>query len=457
MKKIIIALVVIVAIVLIVPFVGNKIVQGEIEKNLEMLTSSGIKIQERTEENFYFKTKNHLKMFIEEGDKFVLWMNKFSANQLPTYSADFFEGAIVGVDLEYWNFPISDSVAVSFYPLEMPNEIEHALLDENEVLGVFLQNFLKKKGLLYHLNFHITRGGFDGYVKDIKETLDLDNGSKVAITMEGVTYKGDGPIVAPTKLSSKLDILRVQGEKDNDGSVVIEIKNITTDATFESNISYQSSLEAKTLSFDLKEKWQAFAFNGNDFSVSVDAKISGVKANGSIQTSLEGLELTQGQEAIQIKKFNYSLHISEVDKNSYETLQTLIQQAQNNLSQVDETALEKGIIELVSKGIVVELKDLSVKSLSIKNQDLKGISLKAKIIVNPIQQTLYDVHDMTVAVRENATVATTLTISKEMFDFITAQVPFGSMAIAYAKDDGNNYVFEAKYENNNFSINGNPL
>lgn len=448
---------VIVAMALVVPFIGNKIVQGEIEKNLEMLSSYGIKIQERTEDNTYFKTNNHIKLFVEDGDTFILWINQFAANQLPLDTAEFFEGAVVGVDLEYWNFPISDSLAITFYPIEIP-ALEEVLLETNEVMTTFVQSFLKKKGLVYHLNLNTARGGFDGSLKDIKETLTyFEDDLEIMFAIEGVVYKGEGPLVAPTKLNSKLDLFRFEVKKEDEKVVILEIKNITTDAAYESDVRYLSSLHAKTFHFKLYDNYENLLVNGNDLSVSVNAQVDGAKASGAIQTSLQELEIQIRDEAFKMKQFNHALHISEVNKESYEKLKNLIQQAQNNASQIDGNDFEESLIELMSKGIVLELKDFSIMSITVNNQDLKNIGLQAKITLDPIVQPLHSFNDAMNAVRDNGTLEATFTVSKEMFDFIGSQVPFASLATVYAKESGNNYVFEVKYGNDDLLINGKSL
>lgn len=456
MKKIIIALVVVVAVVLAIPFVGNKIVQDEIAKNLEELSTYGIKTQERTSNNTYLKTKDHLEFFIEDGDKFLSFLNKYSASQIPPYSGSLFNGTLVGVDLEYWNFPISDALAVTIYPLELPFEIKEAILKENHTLGIYLENFFKNKTLVYQLNFNVARGGFDGYLKDIKENLTLDNGAKVSLDILGMSYQGEGEIISPTKVSSKLDKLSFKASKDLE-NIVFEMNNITTDSIFKSEYSYKSTIDAKSFYFKINDFRQNVSFDSKDFSLVMATDTSADKIKAHVETSLKEIELKATQGAINIKDFNHALYISDVDKTSYEAVEAIIKKAKDSLLPVDEVVLQESLIELLLKGVQIDLKDLSIGSITIENKDLKAIKLKAKIIIKPTQSTNTDLEHVMLLMQKNISVDARLEVSKEIFGYISAQAPLAGLAVMYAKDEGDKYVFEVKFGDDELSINGKPL
>lgn len=456
MKKIIIALVVVVAILLAVPFIGNKIVQDEIDKNLKELSLHGIKTQVHTSDNTYFKTKDHLEFFIEDGDKFLSFLNKYSANQIPPYSGSLLNGTLVGVDLEYWNLPVSDALGVTIYPLALPQEVQHAITSENRTIGTYIDTFFKNKTLLYQLNLNIARGGFDGYLKDIKENLTLDNGAKVSFDILGMNYKGEGEIISPTKVTSKLDKFGFKADND-DENIIFEMDNITTESTFKSKHSYKSTVDAKSFYFKINDFRQNVEFDSKDFSLVMATDTSADKIKGHVETNLKEMELKATQGAINIKDFNHALYISDVDKTSYEALEAIINKAKDGLIPVDEVALQESLVELLLKGVQIDLKDLSIGSIIIDNKDLKSIKLKAKIIVKPTHSNNTDLEYVMLLIEENISIDARLEVSKEIVEYISAQAPLAGLAVMYAKDEGDKYVFDIKFTNDGLSINGKPL
>ena len=59
MKKSLLLIIIVVIVVSLLPFLGNKIVQNELDNNIETLTSYGVEVKKDSEESSYLSTKKH--------------------------------------------------------------------------------------------------------------------------------------------------------------------------------------------------------------------------------------------------------------------------------------------------------------------------------------------------------------------------------------------------------------
>lgn len=459
MKKLFVIVAVVAAIVLLLPLVGNKIAQEEIAKKIEVLTSYGVKVEKSEVDAGYFKTKNHYEFSVADTQKFLAYLNQFANSQIPPYVGAALEGTVVGVDLEYCNFPLSDTLGVDIYPLQMPHEMMDEIRENDLQLAKHIETLLQNKGVLYHLDYGVASNEFGGYIKDIREKTKLKKGAEVEFVLEGITYDGKGPLIAPSALRTETDAIVLHAHDDKT-KIAFEIRNMSSEAAFESDTTYTSSLRAEQIVFDLNdtdgyEEYFAFDFKGITMDFGSDAKEAKAKASADI--AVKDFYLHNDFTELQAQGFRYAININEMDKDGYENLISSVEKMQNAGGVFDERELEEAIVTLLEKGIVIELEDFSLQTLTIEAQKFQGASLYAKASLKPNPQFGYNMKAAPMSVMDDLSAEATFKISKELFGYITKQAPISAMALGYTVEEGNEYVYRLKYENNNLTINGKSL
>ena len=100
-----------------VPIIGNQLVKEKLETNLKLLTDNGIAVQKNKEKSTYLNTSRHYELVVKDTKRFLTYLSKYSAKQLPRYSSSLLSGTVIGIDIEYSNIPFTEDISVDRYPL----------------------------------------------------------------------------------------------------------------------------------------------------------------------------------------------------------------------------------------------------------------------------------------------------------------------------------------------------
>ena len=455
MKKLFITLAIIVAVIVAVPFLGNKVVESSIEDRVEVLNSYGLKVKKVTTDFSYLSTKKHLIFAVEDTQKFVAYLNQFSDAQLPAYIDALVDGAEVGLDIKYSNIAFSDALSIDIYPNTLPSKIAADIKKEDADLFTYIDTLLKDKAILYHINYDIINDAFDGYIKDLDKSYSLKNKTKISLLLKGTSFYGEGLVIAPDTLSSKIDTLKLSLE-DIDESILIDLSGFTSSSVFESKTTY-----ATTVKFD-KVSWSAksidvpnVSLDMTNLSFDFSSNAQDIKADFYTKTSFDTLSLNTAQVTINTQKFNYDLALRGVDKEEYIKLLTLISKAKASPSQSLEKEINITMLDLVAKGFVVDVADFSIKELStLKTTNLGGLSIKAKLIVKEDKNLANKMKTNQMSIIQNMDLDLNFIISELMYTKLAMLSPALSMAQGFAQRVKENFVFDIKLKDSKLSVNG---
>lgn len=233
MKKLLITLAIIAAILLTIPFIGNKFIESEIDNRINVLTSYGLTLKESKTDFRYFYTKKYLIFKVEDVDNFVSYLNLFSDSKLPLYLNVLVDEIEFGLDLKYSNFPTSDFISLDIYPNALPIKVVSSLKTNDIKFYEYLDALLKTKSISYHLNYHILNNDFDGYLKDIDTSYSSPGGTQFNLKLLGAIFKGNGMVIAPKAVRSKIKEMKFSIKNKKDLDFGINVKNLALD--FSSN------------------------------------------------------------------------------------------------------------------------------------------------------------------------------------------------------------------------------
>ncbi|MBU0719807.1 YdgA family protein [bacterium] len=458
MKKFLIISILIILFIALLPLVGNKIVEDELKNRIELLTSYGVKVQNSATDSNYFSTKRHYEFLLSDAEKFMEYLNQYSDTQLPPYVNAMLHGTVIGIDIHYSNFPLSDSVSVDIYPLSLSSEIAQNIKKSDFGFYNYLKTLLESKGVLYHIDYNILNREFNGYIKDIKEGHLLEDNSKITLNISKALYDGEGALIAPTKLNASADLLGFKVEKPKE-LFSADLKGFRSSSIFESETTYASSIMISDIEFLVKESsFRDTLLQAKNIKVNLSSNTQGAKAEFYAKSSFEDFKLQTDSAKIRASDFNYDISLSEVDKDSFEELRILMAKAKTNSTDELQAKMEQSIYKIMSKGVIVTLADFSVEKIGAEDKEaMKGFSIKANIILAEDANMTKNIRKSPLLLAKNLTVDAKIKISKEIFAFVNEKAPMSSLAKMYAKEEGEVLVFDIKYDKGELNINGKGL
>ncbi|MCK9492471.1 MAG: hypothetical protein M0Q24_10300 [Sulfurimonas sp.] len=457
MKKFLIGLVLLVGVAALLPIVGNSVAQKTLKEKIDLFCANGIEIQNETSYSSYLNTKNHYEFILRDAPKFIKFINQYSDAQLPPYVEAAIGGVTIGVDVEYSNFPISSKVVLDIYPITLPQELEQALKQESTNFYNYVDKLLQAKGVLYHMNYHISEDIFDGFIKDIDEKYVFDNGNEMIFKLLSANYYGEGPLIAPKSLQTNisnitLDII----DKANEETISFKAQDLKSASTFESQSTYASSASLKSFSFLLKEQQRKnTSASLNDFKVNVSSNVQGKDGEFYTKMSLKGMDInTKDATSIKVSDINYDISLTGVDKDSYEELRVLTSHASVTNSPDFEQKLQRVVTKLLSKGLSLSIPDMSINKITLDNEEpVDGFSFMARMTLNEDPNLEQNLKSSPKEILKNINLASTLKLSKDFFVLVNKNAPLTGLAASFVKEEKDNLIFEVKLNAGVLSIN----
>jgi hypothetical protein len=233
MKKSIIVVAILVAIVSALPIVGNSFMKEMIDTRVNELESFGLKAQTQTTQSSYLSSSRHFEFVLEDSDAFVEYLNKYSNQQISPYVDAMLNGVVIGADIEYSNLSFAKAIEVEIYPLSLPTDMKDEMRKEDLAFATYLEKFLESKGVLYHISYNILNSKFKGYIQDIETSYDFNKELKVDFKLNGATFSGEGELIAPKEIKSKIKSFHVN-IINKDKKLNINLAKLSSKSEFDS-------------------------------------------------------------------------------------------------------------------------------------------------------------------------------------------------------------------------------
>ncbi|WP_455756993.1 hypothetical protein [Sulfurimonas sp.] len=442
MKKIIIFIVIVVSILAVAPIVGNRLVEDRLDKEINLLKSNGIEITNTRKTSTYLNASNHYEFLLSDMDKFLKHLSQFSQEQLPVYTSALVDGTLIAADIKYSNIPFTKAISIDIYPLSFSKKIMKELKEDDKSFYEYLKDFLANKGILFHINYNVVSGNFDGFVKDIYENHTMKNGSNILVNLSNTKFKGNGSLLVPTSLdlnanSLKLKLLNGMQELEMD------LDKFSSVSSFDSFTSYKSFAKLKSLSVKIKEASKENIFMQiTDTEIDISSSTKAKKAEMKLKNSFSKMLLKSAKVNLDVSDFDYDITMSDIDKDSLEELRVLISKA-NTTKQYKylEQKIQNSLINLLSKGVKLDVEKFSLKNIQLNKEDLKGFKVSSKLILKEDKYLEQKIKYAPILILGNVDFDFDFRVSKKIFSRISALQPMAVYAKAYAKEDGDDLVF----------------
>jgi len=457
MKKSIIIVLLIIVVIGLLPVVGNSFMSKTIDDRLVELKSFGLETTNDTKESTYLNTSRHFEFLLKDSHKFVSYLSQFSDAQIPPYVNAMLDGVLVGADLEYSNLPFAKALTIEIYPLALSHEMQASLAKNDLAFSSYLDKFLQSKGILYHIDYNLINDDFKGHVKDIKQNYKLDDGLELTVELNKATFKGEGALIAPSQLSSKVQRLELNAIKDERELSVI-LNKFTSKSNFESQSTYITSAEFKNIEFFIRGTEQDLNVTIDDLKLNASSNDQGEITELNSRTSIKEMHLVSDALAFNLKKLVLDLALSSLDKKRYEELRLLVSNSSNLNSPASQKELQSSLLNLLEKGLTFEIADFSLDNINTERLgDLKGFDIKSKFTFKADPSLKQKVQLSPLLALAGINVKTNIKISKEIYSQLLKNQSMLTALSKYAKIDGNDYIFDISLIDSKIVVNGKAL
>ncbi len=458
MKKILLLLSLVIAIVAFLPILGNKIIENVLNENIEVLKINGIEVIESKTDSSYLQTKKHYEFLLKDANKLVEYFNKFSNEKFPPYLYAMLEGVLVGVDLDYSNIPLSKALSIDIYPLKLSDEVMSDMQNRDAKFSEYVKSFLQNRGVLFHVNYNLISRDFDGYIKDINEQQSLKNGAHLTLNIQNATYSGSGELIAPTKLLSSVNKMMVK-VADNEDEFLFNMQNFSTDAKFESQTTYTSAVKLEKLEMLIGSKASGnIELNISGMVAIISSNMQGVKGEMNAKSSIHSIIINSKELDVNASDFNYDIALHGMDKDSFEEVRILASKIKTDDTAQAAENLQDGLIKLLSYGLTLDVNDFSLQKIVVDNvKDLEGFSIKSKATIKEDSSLKDKIKNTPALAVKNVNMSTNLKFSKAIFNLAVEKYPMVVLAKEYAKDEANSLVYDFSFIKGAFKINDKPL
>ncbi len=455
MKKLIALVVVLVGIALL-PLVGNKVVKQTIENRLTALNSYGLSSKLFKEEKGYLSTKLSYKMTVSDEKKFLQYLQQFSSKQFPPYTQSLLEGVEFGLDLAYSNIPLSEKISIDLYPIRFSDVTMEDLKKESPEIYAIVREVLKKRALLYHVDYSVVNGEFDGYMKDFSEHVKTQDGGELSMSFSGIKSTGKGILLAPDMLKTSIDRFSVDLHS-SDGMFALKLSDLVSTASFESETTYISSLKLHDAVFIVEDTTNKTKLDARLVNLVFDASSNtqGKDASVFAKVHLDSLRVLGDTAEYKVEDFNYDIAISGIAKESYIKIQRILEYASNGtLTSVQEQELQKELLNIFANGLELTIADFSLKKLSTQlAKDIDGFRIDLGMKVVKDDDFVQKYRQNPNALANNIKLRSYMEFSKQFYAMINQIYPVEIMTGPYKVEKNEHVVFDIEFKNAKLFIN----
>lgn len=455
MKKSLIAVGVVVLVALALPIIGNTLMQNSINEKVAELENYGVISQNVSSQNNYLSTTMHFEFLLKDADAFIAYLNTYADNKIPPYVNAMFEGVVIGVDLEYSNLILNDSLLVDIYPMKLSVSMQNTLKNENPDLHKYITNFLEKKGLLYHIDYDVAAKEFDGYLKNIDEKQIIDTQTQLQISVQDLKFQGEGELLAPQKLETSLDKFELSLQKEQE-NFLFTLKELESKSKYLSKSTYDSHLDIEKLDFFVKTQEDEMAFNLVNAVFDASSDTEEKTAEIESKTSIEAFSFSSKTLKIELKDSKLDLGFYELDKLSYEGFLEIIAKMNQTDAMMEPLLMQemqKSLGTLLSKGLEFKVNDFSVKSILLDESDnLDGFTMQTKMKLKSDPDFAQKLEVSPLLLASNIEVNSQIKVSKKLYDFALEEDK-KELVRKYLNEEVGDYVFDIVYKDGEVTIN----
>ncbi|MBT5934066.1 DUF945 family protein [Sulfurimonas sp.] len=457
MKKSILVVVILLSIIAILPIIGNTFITKQINERLVELESLGLKVSKDESESSYLHSSRHFEFLLKDSKEFIEYLKQYSNEQIPPYVKAMLDGVLVGADVEYSNLPFAKAFEIEIYPMKLSAKMSDTLQQDNVSLYEYIEKFLAQKGVLYHIEYNLLNSDFKGYLKDVDETYTLDDTTELTLSLEEAKFKGNGALLAPNELVSKIKKLHFNAtQKEN--NLNFHMNDFKSTSNFESANTYITNIDIDETLLELKGDGRDVDISMDSLRVNASSNDQGTTTQINSKSSIKDLKLATKEATVNLEDFNFDIAINGLDKQEHTKFMELVSQNYVFMTPESNQALSASATSLLSKGLEIEVADFSIKKFAYNvDKKIKGFKVQTVLKVKEDLGLAKKMQISPLMALPNIGLESELRISKEMYTKVLKRNGLTAGLAGFEKEDGDDYLFIVKFADTKLSINGKSL
>ena len=353
-------------------------------------------------------------------------------------------GMKIGVDLQYLNDTYS-ALSADMYPLNLPTAISNAkdLDNADKALIKQLNDMLKRKALLVHVDFNKLLSSFKGYVKDIHETFTVE--TIVKVVLEGNTFEGKIKDDSLTSLSQKIKHIAVTSGDELDITLNTLESQYTLNGASMYDSNYKYSIEQVKVGG--KKKDNTFSLAMQKIQGNNETSVKNNFANNKTQFQVNEITLIDNKQKTKLLQSNFVFTIENLDMDILKQLEAATTEEETN----------KLIQSLIAKGIKMEIPNFEVKKMEYLGKTFDGFTLSSSLSFSK-NANLSAIQTNPLSALSAINTKTKIVLSDALFTLIAQEPKMMMLAmIIQPKVVNGKKVYELELKDGKLSVNGQSL
>jgi len=309
------------------------------------------------------KDNEHFVIQINDPKKAALFLTE-KGIQTSVEEAIELTGVQVGTDVTY----LKDTIALELYPLTLPTYLTTAFTTENDqkVLAQ-LEDMIKEKTFLMHVDIVHSTTTFEGYIKDINEKLEGEK--EVKITLQGLHFSGEIKKEQIVKYMQRFGTLHLyMSDKLNR-----TISGYQSHYELTGTTAYDYTTDYSIEKIQIAEEAEGALF-ADTISLHATSTVKNGLATETLKTKIKNIDLLFEKEKFGMQTLNMDMNISNLDIDTLEKLQ--------KTDRTQEKEFNAHLETLVSNNMHVDISNLSVDKVTLHGKEMYGFSLDAKLDID---------------------------------------------------------------------------
>ena len=431
-----------VLVIVLAPLIGNSFMQKLIDENIQSLQANGLVLKKVTNDAGYLNTKKHFEFVLQNLDAFSNYINAYTKTKMPSYVNKILSGATIAADVQYSNIPFSKAIVVQIYPLSLSTTLMREMQRNNADAYKHFTEFLKKKGILYHIEYNLVSEDFNGFIKDIDDAYTFKDNAKLLMELKGARFSGHGDILTPQRLQLSINTMKLDVQ-DGMNSLLIDIDTLRNKSDFESFSKYVSSTKVFSIKLVLQGPKDDVNITLKNFDVSSSSALKDGKVAVRSKSFIGNLAFHSRKADFSLTNFNSDIAVNDLDKQSFETFSQLLAQSKSINKAMLQQKMQKSLLALLSHGLHVKVSDISLQNITLnKIEQLGSVKIQSDLKVKEGSNLL-----------QNTEMEMNIKLSKRVYLKLLEDSPMAPTIASYAKKDADFVYFDIHFQDAKLMIN----
>ncbi len=452
-KKLLIIGAIVVAVLAVVPVVGNVSVTKVVDNRIKMLDENGIKVEKHDNGSTYTQTKTHYEFILEDPEALQKYIDSLSEAQVPAYVSAMLDDVVMGADVSYSNMLVASSVTIELYPVAFTQEASERMKAEDAGLYTQMVQMLDEKTFLYHMDYDVAGSTFKGYIKDIDKTITFQDGKNAKILFTSATFTGKGTLVKPESVLFNVKNADVDFALPEGAKMMLKLSDLKSSSDFSAKYSFNLDYKLSSFDFFFKDPAGELQVDATDIEMRSASIVTDKKMDSSAFASVKTFKMHDLNGSMEVDGLFVEADLKGIDEAAYLAFQKASNQAGPSSQYTALAALG-----IVSKGFSLDVKRLSTENITIKDSEkMAGFSHKLHLTVKPDAALIQTIQISPMAAANNIALDANLKFSKTLYTYIQTHTPNMKMLDMYAEVVGDDVLFNLTLQDAQLMINGKKL